>query len=113
MHLQEAVAGTSRGQRHEVQADAAAPARGHGEGEEETCGGQLFRLDAMAGGAGPHVLPNNRLHVRPPHEAPSEGERLFPAEVPTERRCVELLQHESMQVTGRGDAQAVAPEPRR
>ncbi len=88
MHLHELVAGTSRGQLAEVQADAAAPARRHRKQEEEAGVGQEVGLDAPARSARAHVFRDGGRHGS--NRAPSEREGLVPPKVPAERRGVEL-----------------------
>ena len=108
MHLQEVVAGASRGQLEKVQADAAPSACWDGKGEEQTGGRQVVRLHALARGAGLDELLNCAGEAGPPDGATDQDEGLIAAEVATKRSRVELPQHLHAELASRWYAQAVA-----
>ena len=66
VHLQKVVAGASYRKFNEVEADAAAAARRHG---EQACGWQMEGFDALADGAGLDVLLDSGRQARPPNRA--------------------------------------------
>mmetsp|Transcript_17147 Transcript_17147/g.47124 ORF Transcript_17147/g.47124 Transcript_17147/m.47124 type:complete len:506 (+) Transcript_17147:368-1885(+) len=67
----------------------------------------MFRLDALAGGAGADEGGGVAAEPGPPDQAAGEGEGLVAAEVPPERRRMELGQDLGAQPGPRRDAEAV------
>ena len=74
---------------------------------EEPTRAAVLRFGALARLTRAHVLGDVDVLTHPEGEAPHQGPRLSPSEVPPQRRIVALAKHLRAQPAAGGDAQAV------
>ena len=108
VHLDLVEAVRRHGESHEpIHPNDAAPARGQRQRVQQAARAYVLRLGALTGVAGADIFGNVPRLPRPKREAPNQGGRLVPAEMPSEGCVVALPKDTLSEIAPVRDTQAV------